>query len=101
MVWAPFWQDGGGQAPQIGPQPKQTFKPPSWQNFTHVFLPCYVGGAYNNFFGDDGKTFVTLGTGIAVLANPLVGGTLFGAWVAVNAFKAGAACAVTSRSVYQ
>jgi RHS repeat-associated protein len=93
--------DSSGQAPQIGPQPTLTFKPPSWQNFTHDFLPCYGAQLIDNFVGNKGKAAVTAGTVALTAKNPLLGGSLLVVWTGINAFKAGAACAVASRAVYK
>ena len=93
--------NNSGQAPQIGPQPTLTFKPPSWQNFTQDFLPCYGAQLLDNFVGNKGKAAVTAGTVALTAKNPLLGGSLLVVWTGINAFKAGAACAVASRAVYK
>lgn len=89
---------GGSTA---SPTPKLTFRPPRWQNFTHEFLPCYAGQLLGNFVGDKGKAAVTAGTVALTVKNPLIGGSLLVVWTGINAFKAGAACAVASRAVYE
>jgi len=90
-----------GQAPQIGPQPTLKFKPPSWQNFTHEFLPCYGAQLLDNFVGSTGKTWVTLGTVALTVKKLSTGGPLLVVWTANAAFKAGSACALASRGYYQ
>jgi hypothetical protein len=81
--------------------PKLRFKPPSWDNFTHEFLPCYAGQVLGNLVGDKGKAAVTFGTIALTVKNPLLGGSLLVVWTGINAFKAGAECAVASRAVYE
>jgi RHS repeat-associated protein len=85
-----------------GPTPKLTFKPPSWKNFTHEFLPCYGARLYNNFLGNDDRTWVTAGTVAALkLKNPWAAGAALLVWTGINAFDAGSKCAVASRAVHK
>ena len=94
--------DGSGNSSgTVRATPKLKFKPPSWQNFTHEFLPCYGAQLLDNFVGNDDKTLVTIATGILTLSKPLIGGSFLVAWTGRNAFKAGAACAFASRAVYE
>jgi RHS repeat-associated protein len=105
--WGP--SNGGGrgnssgtpQQPKVSAQPTLKFKPPSWQNFTHEFLPCYGAELYNNFLGTDDQTWVTVGTVALTVKSPWIGGPLLVVWTGINAFKAGSACAVASRGYYQ
>jgi hypothetical protein len=89
------------QPPTLMATPTLKFKPPSWQNFTHDFLPCYGGQLLGNFVGNDDRATVTFGTVALFSLKPFIGGPLLVAWTAVNAFKAGSACALASRAVYQ
>ncbi|HXN53933.1 MAG TPA: RHS repeat-associated core domain-containing protein [Candidatus Acidoferrum sp.] len=102
-LWVPgiLGRDNGGGG-TVSATPKLTFKPPSWDNFTHEFLPCYGAELYNNFLGNDDRTWVTAGTVAALkLKNPWAAGAALVVWTGTNAFQAGSACAVSSRAVYQ
>lgn len=90
---------GGGAT--VGATPKLKFKPASWHNFIHEFLPCWSGELVNNFIGDYEKGAVTAGTVAATAKSLPKGGPLLVLWTGINAFKAGAACAVASRAVYE
>jgi len=92
---------GGNSSGTARATPKLKFKPPSWHNFTHEFLPCYGAQLLDNFVGNKGKAAVTAGTVALTVKNPLIGGSLLVVWTGINAFKAGAACAVASRAVYE
>jgi len=81
--------------------PKLKFKPPSWRNFTHEFLPCYQGELYNNLMGNDDRALVTVATIALTVVRPPIGAPLLALWTGVNAFKAGAACAYSSRAEYE
>jgi RHS repeat-associated protein len=87
--------------PTVSATPKLTFRPPSWQNFTHQFLPCYGGQLLGNFLGNDDQAGVTAGTIALASKLPKLGGPLLVLWTGLNAFKAGSDCAVASRAVYQ
>lgn len=89
-----------GQVPQIGPQPTLKFKPPSWHNFTHEFLPCYGAQLTANFFTGDGLVGTAAGVALTV-AKPIFGAPVLAIWAGINAFRAGTACAVLSRGYYQ
>jgi hypothetical protein len=90
----------GPQKPTVKATPTLKFKPPSWQNFTHEFLPCYGGQLLGNLLTGDGAVG-TVGTVALTVAKPLIGGPLLLVWTGINAFQAGAACAFASRAVYQ
>jgi hypothetical protein len=92
--------DDSGGGTKVRATPKLTFKPPSWHNFTHDFLPCYGTQVIANLFtGDD---LVGTVAAVALTAkSPLIGGPVLVDWTGINAFKAGAACAITSRAVCQ
>lgn len=65
-------------------------------------FPCYGAELYNNFLGNDDRTWVTAGTVAALkLKNPWAAGAALVVWTGINAFQAGSACAVSSRAVYQ
>jgi hypothetical protein len=91
---------GSGQAPQISPQPTLKFKPSSWHNFTHEFLPCYGVQLTANFFTGEGLVGTTAGVALTV-GKPIFGAPVLAIRAGINAFRAGAACAVASRGYYQ
>ncbi|MFI5059357.1 MAG: RHS repeat-associated core domain-containing protein [Candidatus Acidiferrales bacterium] len=91
---------GGNTSGTVRATPKLQFKPPSWHNFTHEFLPCYGSQLIGNLFTGDGL----VGTGAAValtVTKVTVGGPVLVVWTGINAFKAGAACAIASRGYYE
>lgn len=90
----------GPQAPNVSPQPTLKFKPPSWRNFTHEFLPCYGAQLTANFFVGDGLVGTT-GAVALTAVKPIFGAPVFAIWVGLNAFRAGSACALASRGYYQ
>jgi hypothetical protein len=92
---------GGGGGSTVRATPTLKFKPPSWQNFTHEFLPCYGAQLVDNLVGDDDKALVTFGTVALTVAKPLLGGSLLVVWTGIAAFSAGSKCAVASRGYYQ
>ncbi len=92
---------GGGGGSTVRATPTLKFKPPSWQNFTHKFLPCYGAQLVDNLVGDDDKALVTFGTVALTVAKPLLGGSLLVVWTGIAAFSAGSKCAVASRGYYQ
>lgn len=94
-------QSSGNSGGTVRATPTLTFKPPSWHNFTHKFLPCYSGQLLNNFVGSDGKAGVTAGTVALAVAKPVLGGPLLAVWASLAAFQAGSACAIASRGYYQ
>ena len=85
----------------VRPARKLRFKPPSWHNFAHDFLPCYGGQLLGNFLGSSGKAGTTTGTLALFVNKPKLGGPLFVLWTFINAHKAGAECAFASRAVYE
>ncbi len=92
---------GGPQKPKVSAQPTLKFKPPSWHNFTHEFLPCYGGQLLGNFLGDEDRGGTTAAAVALAVTVPKLGGPLLVLWTGLNAFKAGSECAVASRAVYQ
>jgi len=88
---------GGGT---VRAAPKLKFKPPSLQNFTHEFLPCYGAQLIGNFFTGDGL----VGTAAAIaltVTKRAVGVPVLLVWTGINAYRAGAACAIASRGYYE
>ena len=94
----------GGRVPmpsKISATPTLTFRPPSWSNFAHDFLPCYGAQLLYNFLGTDDQAAVTAGTVALMVTRPKLGGPLLALWAGINGPKAGAACAFASRAVYR
>lgn len=73
----------------------------AWRGDERVGHPPYGAQLINQFFGDNDKTEVTLGLGAGtVLGNPVLAAGLI-AWTAQGVGRAGMACAVASRGVWQ
>jgi RHS repeat-associated protein len=91
---------GAPTHPRVNAAPTLRFRPPSWQNFTHKYLPCYVGQLTANFFTGDGLVG-TAGVVALTVAKPVVGGPVSAVWTGINAFRASETCTLASRAVYE
>jgi hypothetical protein len=92
--------NGGNSSGTVRATRKLKFKPPSWDNFIHQFLPCYGAHLADHFIGND-TIWVTGGTIALTVKKPVLGGSLFLVWTGVGAFKAGSVCTIASRGVYE
>ena len=98
----PLFPTPEGQLPPlVTPPPTLQFRPPSWSNFFNDFLPCYGAQLINQFFGDDDKALWTGAFTVGALTGNPIGIAGLMAWEIQGVGRAGMACAVASRGVWQ